>query len=375
MNVRSADRGRPRLAGSDAIRVVAVVGVVMIHASAWAPSREQDFAALNLASRFSVPVFMVLTGVVLGYQYLERPLGAGFVRRRAARTVVPWLIWMPLYVLFDVFVISSVRQTPASVYTWVNQGAGHLWYLLLIPQLYILFAVWPRRRAWLLVGPAFALQTALCVLRVYGPLPSDLLQQIVLLHGHLLFPFWIGYFALGVAAGRSIRPGANIPHRRILAAAAAIAAMGSGYLLLNITFAGAQYRDSLRGTGAFLNPVLPLFALSVAGLALLTLPPLLRRVAALGRACRELSDLSLGVYIIHPVPLFWLGIWLRPYISQPTPFSFLPFCAIVVLAIAGGAVATRLIAATPLAVAVGMRQRSMTIGRPLSARGDAAPAG
>jgi surface polysaccharide O-acyltransferase-like enzyme len=361
MTEAAAERGRPRLIGSDALRVVALVGVVMIHASAWGPAREHDFSAIQLASRFSVPMFMVLTGVVLAYQHTGRPLGIAFVRRRVSRTLIPWLIWMPLYLLFDLFVSGSVHRNPSSVYTWLNQGGGHLWYLLLIPQLYLVFALWPRRNPWLFVLLSLALQTALCVIRLYGPLPDELLRQVVLVHGFLLFPFWIGYFALGVAIGRGTAPRISVRHRGLLLAVSLVDVAVTGYLLLNLGFGGAAYVGYSSGTGAFLDPALPLFVATLLALVLAATPPLLHRWPRLVPGVRTLSDLSLGIYIIHPIPLHGLGLLLRPYISESTPFSFLPFCALVLGSLIAGAILTRLLAATPLAVTVGMRQRPLRL--------------
>jgi peptidoglycan/LPS O-acetylase OafA/YrhL len=376
MTAGRAAGARPRLLGSDALRVTALVGVVMIHASAWAPTGGGNsvFAAVNLISRFSVPVFMVLTGLVLGYQYANRPLGPDFIRRRASRTVVPWLAWVPVYLLFDIFAISTIHRTPSSIYTWLNQGTGHLWYLLLVPQMYILFALWPRRRAWLLVAPALALQTFLCVVRVYGPIPGGL-EQLVLVHGFELFPFWVGYFAIGVALGRVARPGATTAHRGWLIALAAAGVIGGGYLLLNFSYAGARYAPFVQGTGAFLNPVLPFVVLTISALLFLAAPPLMRRSTSLPRAVRTLSDLSLGVYIIHPIPLYGIGRLWGPYLGFGRPLAFLPLCALVVLSIVAGAIVTRLIAATPLAVTVGMRRQPLHLDRLLPAGRDAARAG
>ncbi|HKR99880.1 MAG TPA: acyltransferase, partial [Candidatus Dormibacteraeota bacterium] len=355
-----ADRARMRLLGSDALRVVAVVGVVMIHASAWGPGR--DFSGIQLVSRYSVPAFMVLTGVVLAYQYAGRPLGQHFVRRRVSRTLLPWLVWMPVYLAFNILVTRGVHADAGSVYTFLNQGAGHLWYLLLIPQLYLLFAAWPERHPWLLVLPSLALQTALVIIRVYGPLPDQLLREVVLVHGFLLFPFWIGYFAIGVAIGRGASPRLRTQRHGLLMAVAIIDVAASGYLLLNVDFSHAQYGEFLSGSGAFLNPVLPLFTITVIILVLTAAPPLLRMSSRVAGGLRSLSDLSLGIYILHPIPLHFLGLHLRDPISSGTPFAFLPFIAIVLGSLIAAAIATRLIAATPLAVTVGLEVRPLRAG-------------
>jgi probable poly-beta-1,6-N-acetyl-D-glucosamine export protein len=366
MSGASAGNARQRILESDVLRVAAVVGVAMIHASAWAPggggSNNTVFGAISDVSRFSVPVFMVLTGFALGYQYRDRPLGAGFVSRRAARTIVPWLIWAPIFLLFDVFVVAGTSRDPGSTWSWAIGGTGHLWFLLLVPQLYVLFAVWPRRNAWLLVAPALALQTLLCVARVYGLFVSGL-QHFAIAYGFELFPFWIGYFAIGVAIGQGLRPGTTVKHRPVLLAASGLAVVAGAYLLLNVNYSGAPWAAYVRGTGAFEDPILPVLVLAVFAFVWLVSSPMLRRSAGLRPWVRELSELSLGTYIIHPIPLFFLGTLVQPYLSGGTPLAFLPLSAITLGALVGAAVATRLIAATPLAYSVGLRPKPLHLAR------------
>jgi surface polysaccharide O-acyltransferase-like enzyme len=347
----------PRLAASDVLRVLALVAVVCIHAAPWAPAAQREFTQIGLVSRFSVPVFMVLTGTLLAYRYAQRPTGSDFVRRRVSRSILPWLVWVPVFLAFDIELIHSVPPTQSGVLGWLQLGGGHLWYLVLIPQLYLLFLVWPRHHALALVLPALLLQTLLSALRLFGPLPGGALQHVVLDNGFLIFIFWIGYFAAGVALGRALLPEGRLPHRAGLAALAVVAVIAGGALQLWTDYTGAPYGDFVHGTGAFLNPVLPPLVL---GAVLLIFAVTGRRLSGrAGGVVRWLSDHSLGIYIVHPIPLYYLGLWLRDWFVHGTPFSYIPFALLVLGALAAGAVVTRLIAATPLAVTVGMRRRPL----------------
>lgn len=368
--------GRPRIVASDALRVIAVAGVVMIHTTAWAPggggNNSTVFGAVSDISRFSVPVFMVLTGFALGYQYRDRARGSGFIARRGARTVVPWLVWAPIFILFDVFVAGGLGRDPGSIIAWVTQGAGHLWYLMLVPQFYLLFAIWPRRNAWALVAPALLLQTLLAVCRVYGFFSTGL-QQFSLTYGFELFPFWIGYFALGVAVGQAVRPGVEVRRRTLLVALAALAVAGGGYLMLNLNYEGAAWAGFVQGTGAFEDPALPLLVTGVFALGWLVATPLVRSPRR-ARLVRELADLSLGIYIVHPIPLYFFGRWWGSYLSTGGAVSYLALSTLGLAALAAGAVVSRLLAATPLALYIGMRPKPLTLGKllPADRRGTAA---
>lgn len=343
-----------------------MVGVVCIHASQWGPLL--PFESVDRIARFSVPAFMVLTGVLLAYQYSGRPLGLRFMRRRLSRSVLPWLVWVPVYVVFDVLT-GALSSNTSDVLSFLSLGAGHLWFLLLIPQFYVLFAAWPRQRRWIIAGLAMLVQTALCLVRIYVALPGWQ-ATVMLTYATLIFPFWIGYFAVGVAVGRSLRQPGRLRRaagvwRGRLVVAATVAVAGSGFLLLRLPYPGARYADSfLHGTGAFLNPVLPLLVFSAAAWIALVLPPLMERVRAVGRAVLLLSEQSLGVYIVHPILLFFVATYLvNAWLLQGGATAALGVTLIVVITLLGTLLVVRLLAATPVATALGVPRRPLLIGR------------
>lgn len=352
----AAAQGRSRLIGSDVLRALATVGVILIHASAWGPSA--PYASVNLVARFSVPVFAVLTGLLLGYQYRDRARGLDFARRRLSRSVLPWLVWAPIYLLLNAYLFGSMKFTGTSLSLFWAEGAGHLWYLLLVPQLYALFLVWPRRGVWPLAVGAMVLQTALCVWRTYGPLPGGVIETLSLQYSFLLFPYWIGYFGVGVAIGQTWRPlGTRV--RVTAAILGPFAIVASAYLLLQDDFAGAKWQGFVQGTGAFQNPVLPAFVFSIVVWFIAIGPAVVKRSRAVAAVVRPLSDLSLGVYILHPIFVYLAGRVVGHALGGSMAVSALVFSAIVLVALVASLILTRLIAATPLAFTVGMRQQPL----------------
>lgn len=353
---RFADAGRSRLPGADALRAFALLAVVAVHTAAWGPV--VPFQTIDRIARFCVPAFVLLTGTVLAYRYTGRPLDSGFARRRLTRTLVPWIVWMPVFMWFDIVLGALTPRTP-SVAGFLAQGAGHLWFLLLIPQFYLLFAVWPRRHRWVIAAAALALQTALCLIRLYVALPGWE-SQVMLTYANEIFPFWIGYFAVGVAVGDSMRrPGAlrralNI-WRWPLAVLAGAATAASGYVLLRFHYTGVAYGPEwLSGTGSFLNPVLPLFVFSVGTVIAASLPPLLRASRPLARTVSVLSDDSLGIYIVHPVVLYFAAIWFaKAGMAHGGVNSVVVWAAFVLLTLAVSLGVVRLLRATPVAATLG----------------------
>jgi probable poly-beta-1,6-N-acetyl-D-glucosamine export protein len=345
-----------RLLGADALRAVAAVAVIVIHASYWPlQNRGADDAvwgSVTLLARFAVPAFVMLTGLVLGFRYGDQRLGGAFLLRRARRSLLPWLIWAPIFCVADILWVGGVTPSWSGLAAYVSGGAGHLYFLILVPQLYVLLLAWPARRRplALVTAGALALQVALSVVRLYVPMGSGAAHQLMLDHGFELFPFWIGYFALGVLAGRRLleRRGRGLPAWPFALAVPAAAAL----LLWNDigTAANGAYGQ---GTGAFLRPLLPPFAVALSAAVLFGSTRVLARMPRLRATTDVLSRHSLGVYIVHPLLLTALGRMMVPGLRMHVPGSILPFLAITVLSGAGALAFSALLARTPLAMAVG----------------------
>ena len=355
---------RPRLSGSDAVRAAAMIGVICIHASAWGPS--SPYAGVGLVSRFSVPAFMVLTGTLLAYQYTGRTLGVAFMRRRLGRSLIPWLSWAPVFIAFDFFV-GSLKPTAPSVLSFLQYGGGHLWFLLLIPQLYLLFLVWPRRATWTVAILAMLVQVGLCLIRLFVALPGWQ-SQVMVTYGFLTFPFWIGYFGIAVAAGRTLAAGGGrIPvlqgHARTAAVVAgAVLIAATGWLLLNLHYHDSAPSWVLTGTNAFLNPVLPLFVFSIVIWFFVFAPAAMAAAGWLRWIVDTLSEQSLGLYIVHPVLLFFVGRVLYGMINSTTgALSVLGFAIFVIATLVATSIAVRLLMTTPLAVTIGTPRRPLRL--------------
>jgi hypothetical protein len=216
----------------------------------------------------------------------------------------------------------------------------------------VLLLLWPaRRRALVLVTvAALVVQLTLSAVRLDVPMGPGWFRQVMLWHGSELFPFWIGYFAAGVLAGRWLRARGG---RGLPAWPFAIAVPVTAAALLWEDVSGAANAPFAQGTGAFLRPMLLPFAVAISGLVFFGGPSLLRRTPRLGRAANLLSRHSLGVYIIHPLLLTGLGRLLAAAMHQPVPISIPPFLALTAMCGGGALLASVLLARTPLAVVIG----------------------
>jgi probable poly-beta-1,6-N-acetyl-D-glucosamine export protein len=352
---------RARMLGLDAVRAFAVIGVITIHADHW-PLQASGidrtvWQAVDLLARATVPLFVMLSGFLLSTRPPSAGSWRGYLSRRVSRSLVPWLVWTPVYAVAGIFLTNEVPASWSGLAAWLSLGAGHLWFLLLIPQLYLLFLAWPARpRAQAAVTVvAVLIQVALSLYRFYAPANGPL-NGFFLAHGYQLFPFWIGYFAVGAALGSWFARGRPaIPAWPFWAAAVPAAA-----LLLASPIAGAANAEFAQGTGAFLRPdLLPLAVVVFLALALgadrvLAPRPLPARAISLVSRC------SLGIYIVHEALLYIPGRLLSGVLLQRgLPLSLAGVLLLVAATLALALLAARLIAATPLALTIGQQREPM----------------
>jgi peptidoglycan/LPS O-acetylase OafA/YrhL len=342
--------------------VVATILVVVIHADHW-PLQQSGadrvvWTELDWLARVSVPIFVILSGLLLTYRGQDRMPPAAFFKRRLGRSLLPWVVWMPVYTLVGIFLTQEVPPHAGGVVAWWLLGGGHLWYLILVPQLYVVFQLWPRepRATALAAALALGLQTGLCVYRLYAPAAAPL-NGFFLAYGYEIFPFWIGYFALGVALGAQLarhRPGwPSWPFW--------LAAAGGAALLLAFDVSSAPNGAFAQGTGAFLRPTLPVFAVALFIAIAISAEPLLAARARLRRVVLALSRYSLGIYILHEALVYIPGRLLAdPLLQRHLPVSIVGFTLLLTASLALAYLATRVIVATPLAITLGIPPEPFT---------------
>jgi probable poly-beta-1,6-N-acetyl-D-glucosamine export protein len=285
----------------DLLRATALLAVVFIHAASWvaggdAPVQQGPYSAAIALARFSVPAFVLASGLALRHAY-GRPADAGaFLRRRALRTLAPWLAWVPVYAAVDL-IYGKVAPTPQGLATWLAYGPGHLYFLVLVAQLSLLLPVLPRGRARLaaLAATALAMQVALGAARTYGQLPTGPLSWPVTNLPQLEAPFWIGWFLLGCALAADYERVRSLS--RLWPVALVVAVLGGVAVLAEALVVSQD--ASRQGTAAFLWPSRLPATLAIALLLLWVGRELAPRAAWLWAVVRAISRRSLGVYVIH----------------------------------------------------------------------------
>jgi len=316
------DRAQERLWELDLLRAMALIGVLVIHAAAWsapvaAPPTSDPLAALADLARCAVPAFVLASGLALrarsaGTQS-TRGSAQSFLARRWRRTLVPWVMWAPVFVAVGLS-SGSLALSPERLGPWLAYGGGHLYFLLLMAQLYLVFLCLPRGRRALAVAAAaaVALQVALGALHTYGPAPVGPLEWIAGRASYWEAPYYAGYFLTGALLA-DLWPDLRQHPRLWLGAVAAAAIAGVLWLTTTLTIPPAPLAH---GAYAFLWPGRMPLVIAGCVLVLAAGGPLAHLVSpGLAGAATWLGSRSLGVYVTHPLALVVAG----PAIASSLP--------------------------------------------------------
>lgn len=140
-------------------RGLAILAVLIIHSTS-IPVTTLDmdskyyifYVALNMFSKFAVPAFIFLSGLVLFYNYIDRDMKLKdvktFYKKRLSQVILPFVIFSLFYYIFVQVLGSDMSFSEAyvSLYTWdfwykflTGNMFYHLYFIFIILQFYILF--------------------------------------------------------------------------------------------------------------------------------------------------------------------------------------------------------------------------------------------
>jgi len=146
---------KERIPQLDIFRAVAILAVLAIHATSRTLSETLDtslfhpFLFINKFSQFAVPSFVFLSGFVLFYNYIDRPLNGKmlkkFYTKRLIYIIVPYVVFSVLYFILKMHAGNTWNLPAAEQLTKLGKNLlkgtayTHLYYVIIIFQFYVLF--------------------------------------------------------------------------------------------------------------------------------------------------------------------------------------------------------------------------------------------
>ncbi|MFD0679573.1 MULTISPECIES: acyltransferase [unclassified Paenibacillus] len=154
---------KSKLVELDIVRAFAILAVLIIHGTSEATvelpvgsGSQALFLAVNKLSNFAVPLFILLSGLVLFYRYIDDWSGkqaVTFYLKRVKQILFPYLIWSAFYYLYNQWVFTPKQLhwdwgQFLDLLPWAD-ASYHLYFMVIIVQFYLLFPllVW-LCRAW-----------------------------------------------------------------------------------------------------------------------------------------------------------------------------------------------------------------------------------
>jgi len=285
----------------DAARVIAIFAVVFLHVAATVVTGRDVGSAdwwygnvYDSLVRWCVPVFIMISGALLLGSGRQESV-ADFYRRRMTRICVPLVAWTLVFLFWRgeqaSFSLAGVDAAAAVRRIASGKPHYHMWFLFMILSLYlftpfirILVRHASRRELWLLAALLFGVAALHEVFVAFVE------------RGVSLFVFWFLSYLPYFLCGHLIATSTRTPSRPLL-----LAVFGGAVLL---TALGCYFLAGVRGLehGLYFYAYLSITVIPMS-ISLMWMFKLRRLDGASGQQVRRLSELTLGIYLIHPVIL------------------------------------------------------------------------
>ncbi len=304
-----------------------------------------------IAAHFAVPVFVFISGWVLAARYRGGYPVPAYYRRRARTILPPYILFSALYlpIVVEGAMAFAGMPAPGAMVGALLMGtaAYHLWFFVVIIQLYILYpliaGVYDRfDRA----GAALFLLLALLFVQVLWNVGAHAAGAFAGTEWYAvlirLFPSHLLYFVLGVHVARHTDRFRSMPGS--LSPAWVVAAAGAGALLTGGIWVAAVYLSggfagATLGVFCVYRIIEPFYYVPVIAALVVAARRLERGGGRSAGAFRSFGAHSFGIYLIHPIVIAagaaaWAALTGWTWADWPT----YPVLFVVAAAVSYGAV-------------------------------------
>lgn len=311
---------KTKLLELDIVRALAILAVVLIHGTSSATVEPTEgsasqimFYILNVGSSFAVPLFIMLSGIVLFYSYEGRwnaKTAMVFYRKRAVSLVIPYFIWALFYFVFNHYINTGKLELDWSVFVsklgWA-EWSYHSYFMLIIFQMYLLFPLFMTlvdRTSWFrkwMIPCGLLIQEGFYVYRHWFSEGIPNTDRIA--------PTYMAYFLIGGAIGLYY-PAVKrwVENHKLLTAAAWLVA-GVSYVSL---FLFSRYKH-MYAENTWYEVLWILYVTAAALFFMQAGRYLLQRLPRLSKPLVSIGVCSFGIYLIHPAFLTLVSVkWKHP---------------------------------------------------------------
>jgi len=317
---------------------LAIIGVVVIHTICVnSENNLVNFFNLNLIeiSKYSVPFFIFISGLVLTYNYSDKKIHyLDFIKKRLNRILIPYVIWSCIYFTYRITINQeNIGLILAIKKIIIGSAYFHLYYVVLILQFYLAFPLILKflmrfkKRQIELLALAFIFNLLIISLYYYQ---FDFLDERII---RKISFFWIFYFMLGSIMGLNLDYYRNVLFKISLKYIGALFYVGLFALIFSYYSDGLLINDTnvfwLRPQVLIYASLCIMFAIKIIGELN---PHNLKRPSA--RFLNELGGYSFGIYLSHMIILNILSIMFeRLNLNSYFLFNYFLFSVVLVLSL------------------------------------------
>jgi surface polysaccharide O-acyltransferase-like enzyme len=366
----------------DFLRAFAVLAVIMIHTAA----KFKEINSLNslvfvnifidVVSHFAVPVFFLISGIVLSYNYYETINYKSYYIKRFLSIIPQFLFFSSFYLVFSV-VMGHKDPSFLKAIDLILSGESsyHLWFFILLIQFYMIYPLLiklyivclTKHKLSLFIIMPFILQILFYFLSVFLPSPYNKnISNLIDYYIHNVFISHIFYFVLGIHFGRNIESMKNYIYNINIKILCFLLIL-SNISIYVIKIKGMEFGGSFEIKTLFLLPIKiiePLqYILSFILLWKIS-SKLIERSNLVIRLLKDIGRFSFGIYLVHVFFIIVLTKILEPYNITFSDWIYYPiiFFGVSILSY----LTCKIISYTPISYyIIGIRSTSAKTGSPL----------
>ncbi|WP_010246283.1 acyltransferase [Acetivibrio cellulolyticus] len=198
----------------DFIRVFAALSVIAIHITSVYVYQNKYALFINQFSRYSVPLFILLSGLLLYLSHKGKELKImNFYQKRLNKVFIPFVFWTLFYLLLSNF--NAIKTGQATIQSFLilftkgliyGNGHAHLYFITIIVQLYLLY---PALNYMINKWERLTLCISLLITSIYQTgIYLSMLGKIKLPWSPLPYyefvPTWLFFFIFGMFVAKNI---------------------------------------------------------------------------------------------------------------------------------------------------------------------------
>lgn len=342
---------RPQVLELYYVRAIAAFGIFTIHATGgFALFSEFNSNAMHLGIflnqffRFGTPIFMIVSGFVLFYNYRtpEEFNPTKFYKKKATFLIIPYLLWSVGYLVFTSFVYNNPI---ASNGFWgvvknilLGNAFPHLYFIFLIVQFYIIFPLLIRYLSKSMINRPFKVsaciaifQAAILIYEFYFRKPTSIgIINFINIYYWKSFLGWFFYFITGGIIAYNYEKFVEFIEKRIrlllpVYILSLVLFLGEVYLNIYIS----QGRDYFERYGS-IRPMNMLYGVMTFVVLIWLTRKIKDKDNSLVKLIKSFGTYSLGVYFAHPMVLEFVKISLMSYFPNHIGYSRISSAIIII---------------------------------------------